>query len=237
MKAQFFNKPLNYSLNVDGDEWEQGSAVTGDLTISNTSNEDIDLSKHGCHLCYCQSKKVKAKDASGIKLIESVHMEAGQNKLNFNFKLDANCPLTDNTGSLQILSGNIEDPLSCGMMELKVIPIKAISSFIETFEIFYRFKFKALKNKKGFIETQLVPPATKEWAKIQKMILQLKMDSEVLSVNCVINIKTLSFDTSTSKTKDEKKEIILKIKDTVDQEDVKKQISQMLDQIKLKPIL
>lgn len=244
MKAQFFNKPLNLVLNVEGDVWEQGALVTGDLSITNTSSETIDLIKLGVHLCYCQSKKLKAKDPSGIKLIQSTQMQPGQDQLNFNFVLDANCPITDSAGSLQLLTGNIEEPLSCGMMELKVIPLKVVSSFIEVFELFFRFKFKNLKNKKEFIETQVSPPATKEWAKIQKMSLQMKMEEETLVVNCHINIKTISFDSSLSKTKDEKKEIVLKIPKeehtlhgSVNQEGMKKHISTMLDQVKLKPIL
>lgn len=244
MKAQFFNKPLNFTLNVDGDVWEQGSSVKGDLSISDTSNDANDLSKQGCHLCYCQSKKVKAKDASGIKVLESALIPSGSDQLNFNFTLDSNCPITDNTGSLQILTGDISDPLSCGMMELKVVPQKVISSFIEVFEHFYRFKFKSIKNKKDCIETQVIPPATKEWAKIQKMVLQLKMDGDDLIVNCLVSIKVLSFDTSMTKTKDEKKEIVLKIgprehtlHGAVNQEGIKKHISSMLDQVKLKPIL
>ncbi len=245
MKAQFFNKPLNYTLNIQGDAWEQGSSVKGDLTITNTSKDATDdLTKHGVHLCYCQSKKLKAKDATGIRLIESMLMAEGQSSLGFNFTLDINSPITDSTGSLQILTGDIEDPLSCGLIELKIIPFKVFSSFIEVFETFYRFKFKALKNKKGYIEAQVSPPATKEWAKIQKMILQFKMDEKDLIVTCLINIKVLSFDDSLNKTKDEKKEIILTITDkehsiygSVNQAGIQKHITSMLEQIKLKPIL
>lgn len=244
MKAQFFNKPLNYSLNVDGDIWEQGSEVTGDLTIENTSSEPIDFKNLGCHLCYCQSKKIKAKDPKGVQLIESKLMPDDTLKTSFIFTLDKNCPITDSAGSLQILTGDISDSISCGMMELKIVPIKTITNFIEVFELFFRFKFKNLKNKKEYIETSLTPPATKEWAKIQKMILQMKMDEETLIVSCLVNIKSLSFDNSSSKTKDERKEILLVIPKeeyefhgSVNQEGIKKHITRMLEQIKLKPIL
>lgn len=244
MKAQFFNKPLNYSLNIDGESWEQGSTVTGDLSISDTAGVQTDFTSLGCHLCYAQSKKLKAKDSSGIKILESIQLQAGQDHLPFNFKLDSNCPITDNAGSLQILFGNIVEPFQCGILELKVRPINTISNFIEVFELFYRFKFKALKNKKDFIETQVTPPATKEWAKIQKMLLQIKMEEEKLIVICLITIKTLSFDSSTTKTKDEVKEIRLEITKkehtlhgATNQEGIKKHIESVLEQIRLKPIL
>ncbi len=244
MKAQFFNKPLNFTLNLTGDDWEQGARLSGDLAITNTTDQTIDMSSLGVHLCYCQTKKLKAKDSTGIKLIKSIQLAKEQNQLDFEFLLDPNCPITDNTGSLQILTGNIAEPFSCGMLELKVFPIAVVRSFIEVFELFFRFKFKGLKNKKNFIETQISPPATKEWAKIQKMNLQMKMEGESLTVISIITIKSLSFDLSLHKTKDEKKEIILNIskKDhtlhgAVNQEGIKKHIADMLEQLKLKPIL
>lgn len=244
MKAQFFNKPLNYTLNLDGDEWSQGSVIQGDLNVSNTSSDSIDLTKLGAHLCYCQNKKLKAKDPKGIQILQSSLFLSGKNDLKLNFTLEPNSPITDSSGSLQILCGDIDDPFRCGMIELKVSPAKVIEDFIEVFELYYRFKFKSLKNKKNFIEAQVSPPTTKEWAKVQKMNLQMELNGEDLVVKCICSIKTLSFDTTIHKTKDEKKEILMNIVKkehtqygAVNQEGIKKHISKMLEELKLKPIL
>ena len=244
MKAQFFNKPLNYTLNIEGEAWEQGSTLNGELALSYTTADKVDFTKVGVHLCYCQNKKLKAKDVSGIKIIESIHLVNEKEKLPFNFSLDSSCPITDKTGSLQLFCGNITDPFNCGIVELKIIPTRVISQFIEVFELFYRFKFKTLKNKNTYIESQVIPPATKEWAKIQKINLEMKMKDNDLIVNCLFKIKTLSFENSITSTKDEKREIRLSIpgKDhslygAVNQEGIKKHISHALEQVKLKSLI
>lgn len=241
MKAQFFKKPLNLNLSVKGESWQQGALVTGELKITNTSNETIDFNNLGCHLCYCNSKKLKVNNPDAVTILESFQVPAGSDQLDFKFILDQNCPITDNIGSLQILCGDIRTPLDCGMLRLEVRPANVIQNFIEVFELFYRFKFKPYKNKKDLIEVQAQPPASREWANLQKMSILLKMNNETLDIFFKFVIKKISYDTSTSQTIDEKKEIKISIpkKDysiygSCNQDGIRKHISTVLDQVKLK---
>lgn len=243
MKGIFFSKPLEFNLAITGESWTQGANVAGTLTVSNHSNDTIDLSQIGCHLCYCSSKKFKVKDPKSITLIQSIMLAGDQNELNFDFKLESDCPITENAGSLYIICGNISSPFEGGFLGLKISPTLPIVHFVETFESFYRFKLKGFKNKNGFIEAAVNAPNSKDWAGVQKMILQMKMNNDELEVKFNVNLKKLSFDSGPSKTKDEKREIIKYLtKDQYDlygsanQDGIKKIIDEVMSEIKTRPI-
>ncbi len=72
MKGTFFNKPLEYKIDIKGESWGQGSKVAGTLSISNHGTDEIDLSQIGCHLCFTNIKKLKAKDVKAFQLIDSI---------------------------------------------------------------------------------------------------------------------------------------------------------------------
>lgn len=243
MKATFFLRPLEFNLTIDGENWSQGDHVKGQLNITNHNGEDADLSNIKVQLCYCTSKKVKAKDESGIIVIDSVDYQAG-NQIDFDFKLAPDCQITESTGSLYIICGDPSDPFSGGLMQLTVLPTKVITDFVEVFEQFYRFKLKNFKNKKGFIEAAVTPPASKDWTTIQKMSLQFKLVDEVLDVVFNFAIKKMSFDIAHEKTKDTKLSINQKLSPkqysrfgSVNQDGIKAVIDEVLDQVKLKPLL
>lgn len=243
MKAIFFSKPLELNLTIDGESWVQGANVEGTLIVSNHSNSTTNLSQIGCHLCYCSSRKFRAKDPKSVTVIESTMLGKDQSELIFNFKLQNDCPITENSGSLYILCGDISSPFEGGFLELKVSPMAPIVYFVDHFELFYRFKVKAFKNKKGFIEAAVHAPDSKEWASIQKMTLQMKMINDELEAKFQVTLKRLSFDCGPQKTKDEKKEITKTLTKkqydlygSANQDGIKKVIDELISEVKVKPI-
>ena len=243
MKGIFFSKPLEYNLDIDGEVWTQGSYIKGSLMVSNHSNLAISLNNIGCHLCYSSSKKFKSKDPKSINLIESTLLQEGKTKLDFEFKLKNNCPITESTGTLIIICGDISKPFEGGFLELNIKPMNPIIYLTETFEMFYRFKVKPFKNKKDFIEAPIKAPDSKEWASIQKMALQFKMVTDELEIKFIVTLKRLSFDDSPHKTKDEKKEIIkiltkkeYELYGSANQEGIKKILDEVMSEIKIKPL-
>jgi hypothetical protein len=245
MKGTYFIKPLEFKLNVDGESWIQGDTITGVLEINNHSVEAIDSSKLGCYLCFCNSKKLKVKDKSAIQVIQTVQLIKDENVINFQYKLPSDCAITDNINNYYIICGDINAPFTnAGQLELMITPTHQILNFVEVFEQFFRFKFKKFKNKKEYIEVLVTPPDSKEWARIQKMSLKMRMSGNNLDVLFSIDTKSLSFDNTLAKTKDEKREIkrVLTKKEyelygSTNQEGIKKVIAEVLEQIKLKPII
>lgn len=243
MKGTFFAKPLEYNLNIDGESWTQGSSIVGTLSVT-SHGEVTDLSRVGVHLCYCTSKKLKAKDPSGITLIESFLLTQDCNDLAFEFKLDEACAISESSGGHYILCGDLNRPFDGGMLELSVGPAKTISSFVEVFEQFFRFKLKKYKSKKGFIEAGVTPPSSSDWSRIQKMVLQLRIVEKSLEVKFLFSLKNATFQSATDKTSDEKLEIIKVLTEreyslygSTNQDGIRKVIEEVLEQVKLKPIL
>ena len=81
MKGTFFSQPLEYNLTIKGESWTQGSNIKGSLKLTIHSSEKIDLNNLGCHVCYCASKKFKAKDPKSIKVIESINFKENSTEL------------------------------------------------------------------------------------------------------------------------------------------------------------
>lgn len=244
MKGTFFAKPLEYKLHVEGESWTQGSSVKGTLSVENHSSDSVDLSKIGCHLCYCNSKKLKARDIKAISCTESVLIAEGSRELEFDFKLTDDCKITENTGSYYIICGDLENPFDGGMLELNVTPAVTIVSFVEVFEQFFRFKFKKYKSKKEYIDAQVVAPSSKEWSRIQKLNLQMKMDGKNLEIKFIFSLKNVAFESSNATTKDAALEIckVLSERDysiygSTNQDGICKVINEVLDQVKLKPFV
>jgi hypothetical protein len=244
MKGTFFNKTLEYNINIDGESWKQGDQVSGTFTIIEHSKTDSNKSKFGCHLCFCTIKKFKSKDLKAFKVLESKMLTSDQSELNFTFDLKQNCPITDTIGSLYIIYGDMDSPFESGSLQLNITPISPILYFTQIFEQFYRFKLKAYKNKKENIEALVIAPDSKEWVGIQKMAIQMKMIGDELNVQFNINLKKLDFSNDLNKTRDEKREIVKVLaKNQYDlygianQDGIKKVIDEVLNEIKIKPII
>jgi uncharacterized protein YbcI len=244
MKGTFFKKPLEFNIDINGETWAQGDTISGKFSITEHTKIDFDRTILGCHLCYCTNKKFKSKDPKAITVLESQHLLPNQNELNFTFNLEANCKISDTTGSLYIIYGDISNPFDSGFLELNVTPIKPILYFTQIFEQFYRFKLKAFKNKKGYIEASVAAPDSKEWAGVKKMSIQMHIKDDELIVQFNVNLTKLDFTNSLNKTKDEKKEITKTLTKKqydlygiANQDGIKKVIDEVLSEIKIKPII
>jgi hypothetical protein len=244
MKGTFFRKQLELSIDIKGESWAQGDQVSGSFTAKDHSKENLNLMKLGCHLCFCTSKKFKLKDLKSISIIESQLLPPNEKELKFKFNLENNCPISDTTGSLYIIYGDIETPFEAGFLQLNTTPIKPIIYFTQIFEQFYRFKLKSFKNKKNYIEAAVSVPDTKQWVSIQKMVIQLRMEADELTVRFIVNLTKLDFTNSLNKTKDEKKEIAVTLTKKqydlygiANQDGIKKVIDEVLNEIKIKPII
>jgi hypothetical protein len=244
MKGTFFQRPLEYKIDLEGESWFQGDTLKGTLNISNHGTDEIDLSETGCHLCFVDIKKMKAKNEKAFTFLDSKLIENDSN-LDFEFKLGEACQITETGSSLYILCGNKEKPFEGGLLQLQISPTKIIQNFIETFENFFRFKFKTLKNKKGFIEAKVVAPTAKEWSKLQGLTLKMRLVDSNLELDYQFKIKSVSFDTGAMETKDSKLSIASNLSakqhssfgGSANQEGMMSAITEVLDQVKLKPMI
>jgi len=252
MKGTFFQKPLEYNLEVTGESWSQGDNVKGELIIKNHDSSKLDISNIGCHLCFVDIKKMKAKNEKAFTFIESIVCSENDKlssdepvELKFDFKLKSDCQITDTGSSLYILCGDKNAPFEGGLLQLNIKPVKAILGFVETFENFFRFKFKPFKNKKDAIEAKVVAPTSKEWSSIQQINLKMRMVDSSLELSYLFKVKKISYDSAVMETKDTKIEIKKTLTkkehsmfgDMPNQDGIMKSINEVLEEVKVKPLV
>ncbi|MGA0405051.1 MAG: hypothetical protein ACO3O4_07825, partial [bacterium] len=60
MRSTFFDRPLEYQLLTAKEEWLQGEAIEGKLSIRNMNEEKVITNKVDVLLAHANFKKVKA---------------------------------------------------------------------------------------------------------------------------------------------------------------------------------
>lgn len=243
MKSTYFRKPLEFSIEVVGEKWSQGDKVTGTVSIKNHSDESIDLSDFGIFLCNGDLKKVQKSDPKGLEVMgESIF---STDEHSFEFVLDENCPTTQKSSGPYIVCAQKNELLSGNLLALQVGPSAMIANILEVLENFMRFKVKSLKPKKGLLEATIILPATKEYTSITSYKIQIKNLNNSLVLDNHFKIKKVSFEGGVTSTKDETKKICLELKpseyliygSSLNQDFIVQKMNEVIDQVKLKPIL
>lgn len=250
MKGTFFSKPLEFTLNIQGECWKQGEPVIGTLSVANNGSTSCQINKMGVVLAYGDSKKIKAKDPKSFNIINSVTFENVElqskeiSNLKWKFSLDANCPITENKGGLYIICKMDDDLFKVGQLQLNIAPSDIIHNFIEVFKLFFKFQVKSLKNKNGSLEVKMLPPHSKELGSIEQLILLIKMENDQINIQYNFKIKKMNYIGSVMTLSSENVEIKQLIEpsqykiygDAPNQDGMRKAITLILDEIKKKAI-
>ncbi|MBT3980338.1 MAG: hypothetical protein HOE90_03245 [Bacteriovoracaceae bacterium] len=252
MKGTHFVKPLELSIEIDSESWHQGESVTTNLKITNHSAEDISLENFGMSIVYADIKKLKSKTVGAFTTLEKKCFEAsshvsskGQIELAHTFQLEGDCPITQKSASPYMLYGNLEDQHSCGMLQLNVIPQKIFLDFIEIFENFYRFKSKDKKSKNGMVDIKFVPPGSNEFAKVESLNLQTKIEGDQLKLKYMFKIQDIDLSSGTMGLAKKKRDFeqaltpkqYLLYKDSPNLDGIRAAIDEILDKVRTKTLL
>jgi len=252
MKGIFFQKPLELELNIVGESWNQGDIITGTLKVKNHNSESVLLKNFGVRLSFGISKEIKIKSSKAFTqydehLFDSTTEVAGVSELDlsFSFPLAKDAPISEKSQGLYLLCGFVEIPFDNGMMELKISPYKNIKNLLEVFENLLRFKVKSLKNKKDQLEAVMVVPTSKDYSSVQQLKVLIKMVEDNLDISFNFKLKKISFEGGVVSAKDETLKIqkVLTPKeyliygDAFDQNKVLNILQEVIEQVKVKPIL
>lgn len=251
MKGTFFQKPIEYNIEVLGESWNQGGKVSGTLIVRNHGTDPVELKGKGVSLCLTDAKKFKAKDPAGITPIETKEYSTdltvspgSEESLEFEFQLEKDCAVTEKASSLYVNCGELEDPFTGGHLQLDVKPIGVINNYLEILENFFKFKVKAIKNKKGFIDVKLVAPDSKELGAVEQLNLNLAVSGDDLNIKYIFKLKKLAYDEGSVSAKSEKKQFEQTLGkrqhtafgDSPNQDGIMKAINEILNQIKSKSL-
>ena len=59
MRSTFFQQPLQYQIEIDGENWDQGEKIKGKLIIRNMSSEAVILNASQVILAYRLKNSIK----------------------------------------------------------------------------------------------------------------------------------------------------------------------------------
>ena len=182
MKGLFFQKPLEFHIQVEGESWSQGQTIKGKLTIKNHAPESQIAGPLGVHLAVGDLKKVKNKTPGGLKISKSFDVHPTQSEVSWEFPTDLNCQVTDSRFSYFLVYGVGADPDQMGALELKFKPIPLVLEFVESFKTHQRFVQKSIKFSKGQVDIKLIPPDSKAFSKLESVTISFSSTSEELQV-------------------------------------------------------
>lgn len=198
MKGTFFQRPLEFKLQVDGESWRQGDAIAGELTVKNHGNEAVSLADMHVDLAHGKLRDVRAKDPEAFEILTSQKFDAaatvapqGEASMSWKFQTDRNCPITDNTSSLFVLYGRGAATEQMGQLQLPVQPYAVIDDFLKAVTIHQRFVVKAHRASKNGVEIKLAPPDSKAFASLENLLLYFRFEGDTLNLKYVFKTKKL----------------------------------------------
>ena len=154
MRSIFYNHPLQYQIEIDGENWTQGEKIKGKLTVRNMISETVFVKDLQVIIAYGLKKDIKAGNESPWEVLEkqvltkNISLHAGaEQSYEWNFQLETDCPITDKNGGLYLLFGG-EDTLSeGGRLDLQIRLHPILQNFLQTFTTQFFFYGKISKTK------------------------------------------------------------------------------------------
>ncbi len=247
MKGTFFNKPLEWNVETDKENWVQGDILKGILTVKNHGAETVSLEDCGIGLAYADIKKVQTRTAGAIKpeflqQFDQNELNSGeQRELRFSFSIPKDGRVSDKKSSFYLSYGKefIE-----AQLQLNVSPSQLFSQITGLLDTFLRFKIKEIKSGKKGVEYKLLPPTSREMANITSLVLAFSMPEDKLIMNFDFQIKRL--DTASVTTKINNESIIIKKElspkeyslggNMINQDQLLKALESVLGEVKMKSV-
>ncbi|MBF0279616.1 MAG: hypothetical protein HQM13_17590 [SAR324 cluster bacterium] len=197
MKGFYFQRPFEYHLVAEGEEWEQGGRICGTIRVKNTESEKVDSNSLQIGLAYGNFKKIKDREDDAWKEIQTEVLAESLNfapeeerEFEWGFFLASDCPITDKSGSLFLLYGD-GDLYSQGRIDVRMNLMPILQSFLQTFETQFRFQKKYEKSNLEFTEVKLVPPDSKDFPTLDHVLCYLRIHEEKMEIRYSFKMKSL----------------------------------------------
>lgn len=249
MKGTVILKPLEYTLEAQGEKWHQGDKLKGSLKIKNHGQDKVEVNPLHVTVSMGNYKKVKAKDPKAWTLLdkktvtENISIDAyGEAEFPFEFQLAEDGLITDKNGSVYLAFYENDPAAPITNIELKVEQKQVIKQILEILENFMRFKVKEIKNEKNKVDIKLIAPASREMSNIESLIMNISEIEKNLHIHYTFNLKSLDLASPTMQVekKVKKAEQVFTSKqylfygDSINQDFIVESFKSVLDTVKTK---
>ena len=194
-------------MDVQGESWNQGDAISGILTIKNHGSASIIPEGVRVELARGHLKKVHAKSPGALEILESKKfppveiVPQGEISLPWNFATTRNSPITDTVSSLFLLYGSGDAP---GQLQFTSCPFGS-SGHSPGLRDRLPFCRKIEKTAKDSIEVKLAPPDAKAIPAVEQLSLNFKFEGDLLELKYGFAVKKVEASAAAVDLKKDKK--------------------------------
>ena len=190
MRSVYFQQPLEHQIEVEGESWNQGEVVKGQLRIRNMSSKTVAVKTsqiilaHGLKKVFKEGTMVPWEVLEKQVVAQDIALQAGSElTFGWNFNLSTDCPITDKQGGLYLLFGGDEALTEGGRLNLQINLHPILQNYLQTFTTQFRFLEKYQKRKSELTEVKLIPPDSREYPNMDYVLCFLRIHDEQLEAH------------------------------------------------------
>ena len=190
MRSLYIQQPLEYQIEVEGESWNQGEVVKGQIRIRNMSSKTVAVKTsqiilaHGLKKAFKEGTMVPWEVLEKQIVAQDIALQAGSElTFGWNFNLSTDCPITDKQGGLYLLFGGDEALTEGGRLNLQINLHPILQNYLQTFTTQFRFLEKYQKRKSGWTEVKLIPPDSREYPNMDYVLCFLRIHDEQLEAH------------------------------------------------------
>ena len=198
MRSVYIQQPLEYQIDVEGESWNQGEVVKGQIRIRNMSSKTVAVKTsqiilaHGLKKAFKEGTMVPWEVLEKQVVAQDIALQAGSElTFGWNFNLSTDCPITDKQGGLYLLFGGEDALTEGGWLNLQINLHPILQNFLQTFSTQFRFLEKYQKRKSEWTEVKLVPPESKEYPNLDFVRCLLRIYQEQLESHYLFKMRGL----------------------------------------------
>lgn len=190
MRSVYFQQPLEHQIEVEGESWNQGEVVKGQIRIRNMSSKTVAVKTsqiilaHGLKKAFKEGTMVPWEVLEKQVVAQDIALQAGSElTFGWNFNLSTDCPITDKQGGLYLLFGGDEALTEGGRLNLQINLHPILQNYLQTFTTQFRFLEKYQKRKSEWTEVKLIPPDSREYPNMDYVLCFLRIHDEQLEAH------------------------------------------------------
>ena len=190
MRSVYFQQPLEHQIEVEGESWNQGEVVKGQLRIRNMSSKTVAVKTSQIILAHGLKKAFKEGTGAPWEVLEKqvaaqdIALQAcSELTFGWNFNLSTDCQITDKQGGLYLLFGGDEALTEGGRLNLQINLHPILQNYLQTFTTQFRFLEKYQKRKSEWTEVKLIPPDSREYPNMDYVLCFLRIHDEQLEAH------------------------------------------------------
>ena len=190
MRSVYIQQPLEHQIEVDGESWNQGEVVKGQIRIRNMSSKTVAVKTsqiilaHGLKKAFKEGTMVPWEVLEKQVVAQDIALQAGSElTFGWNFNLSTDCPITDKQGGLYLLFGGDEALTEGGRLNLQINLHPILQNYLQTFTTQFRFLEKYQKRKSEWTEVKLIPPDSREYPNMDYVLCFLRIHDEQLEAH------------------------------------------------------